>query len=250
MTLESKTVQLFVTCLVDKFYPEVGFAVVALLEGLGFAVQYQPAQTCCGQPAFNGGFLKEAQHMARHTIDVLSKSDAPVIIPSGSCGDMIIHRYAEILSDDTAYAERASAVASRTYELTQFLVDELKVERVGVACNGRFTYHPSCHGLRGLGLREQPRTLLANAEPNQQVELPDAESCCGFGGLFAVKMSDISGEMLNKKLDNVEASGADVLVGGDVSCLMHMAGGLHRRGSKIAVKHLAEILQAPTPPSP
>lgn len=245
-----QTVQLFVTCLVDKFYPDVGFAVVDLLEGLGLTVQYQPAQTCCGQPAFNGGFRKEAQQMARHTIDVLTESDAPIVVPSGSCGDMMIHRYAEILHDDAVYAERAAAVARRTYELTQFLVDVLGVKRVGVVCNGRFTYHPSCHGLRNLGLREQPRTLLAQAEDGQQIDLHEAESCCGFGGLFAVKMSNISGEMLNKKLDNIEASGADVLVGGDVSCLMHMSGGLHRRGSQIEVKHIAQLLTPdPTPDS-
>lgn len=242
MNQNIKTVQLFVTCLVDKFYPDVGFAVVNLLEELGLTVQYQPAQTCCGQPAFNGGFVNEARQMARHTIDVLSQSDAPIVVPSGSCGDMIIHRYAEILQDDPAYAEKAKAVGKRTYELTQFLVDVLQVENVGVTCNGRFTYHPSCHGLRGLGLRKQPRTLLANAEAGKQVELPDAESCCGFGGLFAVKMGDISGEILDKKLNNVEATGADVLVGGDVSCLMHMSGGLHRRGSKIEAKHIAELL--------
>ena len=236
------SVQLFVTCLMDKFYPDAGFAVVQLLEALGLQVSFHMAQTCCGQPAFNGGFLKEAQGMARHTIDVLSQSDDPIVVPSGSCGDMIIHHYADILKDDPSYAQKATAVSQRTYEFTQFLVDVLKVDNVKASCGGCMTYHASCHGLRGLGVKEQPQKLLDTAVPEERTPLPGAEECCGFGGLFAVKMGNISSEILAKKLDDIESTGADVLVGGDVSCLMHMAGGLHRRGSKIQVKHIAEVL--------
>lgn len=243
MQTEIKSVQLFVTCLVDQFFPDVGFAVVEILENLGLKVEYPQAQTCCGQPAFNAGFWNDARAMARHTIDVLSQSDAPVVIPSGSCGDMVIHHYAEILADDPEYGPKAAALAQRTYEFTQFLVDVLGVADVQARAGGCLTYHASCHGLRGLGLKQQPRKLLSNVSGAEQKELPGAEECCGFGGLFAVKMSDISGAIMQRKLDNIEATGADTVVGADVSCLMHIAGGLRRRGSKIQVKHLAEILR-------
>lgn len=243
MSAKPKTVQLFVTCLVDKFFPDVGFAVVDILEELGLEVQFPQAQTCCGQPAFNGGFWDDARAMARHTVDVLSQSDAPVVVPSGSCGDMIIHHYAELLAGDVTYAAQAQAVAARTYEFTQFLVDVLGVSDLNITASGCLTYHASCHGLRGLGLKTQPRQLLDNLSGVDLKELPEAEACCGFGGLFAIKMGDISGAILRRKLDNIEATGADTVVGGDVSCLMHIAGGLHRRGSQVKVRHIAEVLR-------
>lgn len=242
MKTEIKTVQLFVTCLVDHFFPDVGWAVVDILERLGLTVQFPADQTCCGQPAFNGGVWDDARAMARHTIDVLSGSDAPVVIPSGSCGDMIIHHYTNILQDDSNYGPKAEALAARTYEFSQFLVDVLGVTDVEASSERCLTYHASCHGLRGLGLEAQPHHLLANIRGGQQKPLPDADTCCGFGGLFAVKMGDISGAILKEKLDNIEATGANTVVGTDVSCLMHIAGGLRRRGSQIEVKHLAEVL--------
>jgi len=180
--------------------------------------------------------------MARHTLDVLGASDAPVVVPSGSCADMMVHRYPELLADDPAYAKKAADVAARTYELSQFLVDVLQVTSVGAAGSGTVAYHSSCHALRGLGVGRQPRTLLAGVSGLTSVDLPEAETCCGFGGLFAIKMADISGAMLSRKLDNIEASGADIVTGTDVSCLMHIGGGLQRRGSRIRVKHLAELL--------
>jgi L-lactate dehydrogenase complex protein LldE len=243
MKTEIKKVQLFVTCLVDKFFPEVGFAVVEILERLGLTVEFPRAQTCCGQPAFNGGFWDDARAMARHTIDVLSQSDAPIVIPSGSCADMMIHHYLEILADDPDYKARAKEIEHRTYEFTQFLVDVLGVTDLNAQAAGCLTYHASCHGLRGLGLRTQPQQLLEKVKGIEQKALPGAEECCGFGGLFAVKMSDISQAIMARKLDNIESTGAETVVGTDVSCLMHIAGGLHRRGSKVQVKHLAEILQ-------
>jgi len=243
MNTEIKKVQLFVTCLVDKFFPGVGFAVVEILERLGLAVEFPQAQTCCGQPAFNGGFWDDARAMARHTINVLSQSDAPIVIPSGSCADMIIHHYAEILADDPDYGARAKEIEHRTYEFTQFLVDVLGVTDLKAHATGCLTYHASCHGLRGLGLRTQPQQLLEKVKGIEQKLLPGAEECCGFGGLFAVKMSDISQAIMARKLDNIESTGAETVVGTDVSCLMHIAGGLHRRGSKVQVKHLAEILR-------
>jgi L-lactate dehydrogenase complex protein LldE len=235
-------VQLFVTCLVDQFFPDVGLATVRLLERVGLAVEVPDGLTCCGQPAFNGGFQDQARRMARHTVDVLSQSDAPVVIPSGSCTDMIVHRYPDLLSDDPTYAQRARGLAARTYELSQFLVDVLGVTDVGARSFLRVTYHPSCHTLRGLGVDRQPRELLRNVRGLDCLELPDGETCCGFGGLFAIKMADISGAMLDQKVDAIGRSDASVVVGTDVSCLMHIAGGLRRRGGAITVKHLAEIL--------
>lgn len=237
-----KRVQLFVTCLVDNFYPDVGLAVVKILEDLGLEVEFPQAQTCCGQPAFNGGFWDDARAMARHTINVLAQSDAPIVVPSGSCADMIIHYYPEVLAGDITYAAKAREIAQRTYEFSQFLVDVLGVSNLPARASGCLTYHASCHGLRGLGLKEQPRQLLGQVKGIEFKELPEAEACCGFGGLFAVKMGDISGAILQRKLDNIEATGADTVVGGDVSCLMHIAGGLRRRGSRVRVKHLAEVL--------
>lgn len=243
MTETIKTVQLFVTCLVDQFFPDTGFAVVDILEELGLTVEFPLDQTCCGQPAFNAGFWDDARAMARHTIDILARSDAPVVIPSGSCGDMVIHHYPDLLADDPDYAAKAEAVSQKCYEFTQFLVDVLGVTDLNSISAGSVTYHASCHGLRGLGLKKQPQHLLDQVAGIEQKVLPGAEECCGFGGLFAIKMSSISGAILQRKLDNIEASGADTVVGTDVSCLMHIAGGLRRRDSTIQAKHIADILR-------
>lgn len=235
-------VQLFVTCLVDAFAPDTGMAVVEVLERLGLEVEFPEGQTCCGQPEFNGGFADQAAVLARRTIDVLSRSEAPVVVPSGSCADMIVHQYPALLKDDPAYGPRAAALAARTYEFSQFVVDVLGVDRVEARASGRLAYHASCHGLRGLGVRRQPEGLLDGVSGATRVELPEADVCCGFGGLFAVKMPAVSGSMLDRKLDAVTASGADTLVVTDLSCQMHMAGGLHRRGSAVRVVHLADVL--------
>jgi L-lactate dehydrogenase complex protein LldE len=235
-------VHMLVTCMVDAFYPAVGVSVAEILEAHGISVEFSPDQTCCGQPAFNGGFRSDARAMARHTLDVFSMTDGPIVVPSGSCVDMIVNHYPEILKDDAEYMSTAQDVAARTHEFTQFLVDKLGLTDVGARFSGRAAYHPSCHGLRSLNIREQPQTLLAHVEGMQQVELPCAEECCGFGGLFSVTMSAISGDILERKLNHLIESGVDLLVGTDVSCLMHMAGGLQRRGSRIEVKHIAELL--------
>lgn len=236
-------VQLFVTCLVDRFFPQVGHAAVAVLERLGVDVHVPLDQTCCGQPAFNGGFADEAAAMARHTIDCLSRRLDPVVVPSGSCADMIVNHYPELLAGDPVYHDRARHLAARTYELSQFVVDVLGVTDAGARpTDTRLAYHASCHGLRGLGLRDQPRRLLRGAAREGCADLPDAETCCGFGGLFAVKMAPISTAMLQSKLDAIERSGADAVVATDVSCLMHIAGGLHRRRSRVRTLHIAEVL--------
>lgn len=235
-------VQLFITCMVDSLYPDVGTAVVAVLERLGVDVEFPAAQTCCGQPGFNGGFQAEAKRLALHHLDVFEKSDAPVIVPSGSCAAMVIHRYPELFADDPPNLARARALAARTYEFSQFLVDVLGVTDLGASFNGSVTYHPSCHLSRELGVTAPPRQLLARVQGADVRELPHAEECCGFGGLFSIKHDLISAAMLDKKLENVQASGATTIVGCDMSCLLHMAGGLARDGSAVRCLHLAEIL--------
>jgi L-lactate dehydrogenase complex protein LldE len=234
---------LFVTCLVDQLFPHVGHAVVRVLERIGVTVAVPKGQTCCGQPAFNAGFHDEARAMARHTIDVLGQDEKmPIVVPSGSCADFLVHHAPHLLEADPTYASRAAALARRTYEFSQFLVDVAGRTDCGACARGSATYHPSCHGLRGLNLTRQPLALLEQVDSLDLRPLPDAETCCGFGGLFAVKMSEISTAMLDRKLDHVEETGADRLVATDVSCLMHMGGGLRRRGSGIVVRHIAEVL--------
>jgi L-lactate dehydrogenase complex protein LldE len=265
---KTQSVQLFGTCLIETLYPQAGMAVVRVLERLGLTVEYPDGQTCCGQPAFNGGAWDDARAMARHTLDVLAGkgvlSNAPtdpnaaadgnaptglntptapaIVVPSGSCADMIVHHYPELLANDPKYGPLADSVAARTYEFSQFLTDVLGITNLKAHTHGRLTYHSSCHLLRGLGVKDGPRQLLANVDGAEIVELPGAAECCGFGGLFAVKMSDISGAMLKRKLDNVENTKAEAIVGCDVSCLLHIGGGLHRRGSNVQTRHLAEIL--------
>jgi L-lactate dehydrogenase complex protein LldE len=239
-------VQLLVTCLVDRLFPDTGMAAVTVLERLGLEVTCPAGQTCCGQPAFNAGALPDARALARHTLDILAASPDPIVIPSGSCGDMVIHQYVTIFRDDPVYGPRAADVASRTYEFSEFLVDVLGVTDAGSTCRSRLTYHASCHGLRGLGLRTQPRELLAHVAGATVCPLDESEVCCGFGGLFAVKMADISSAMLDRKLDSIEKADADTVVVTDVSCGMHMAGGLHRRGRDITVRHLADVLAGET----
>ena len=186
-------VQLLVTCLVDRFFPDTGEAVVDVLERLGIEVEFPDAQTCCGQPAFNSGYTDEARALARHTIDVLSASDAPVVVPSGSCGDMVIHQYEALFADDPVYGPRARALSHRTYELTQFLVDVLGVTDVGATASGKLAYHACCHGLRGLDVADAADgAARGRARRRRSARCAEADVCCGFGGLFAVKMADIS----------------------------------------------------------
>ncbi|MCX6543373.1 MAG: (Fe-S)-binding protein [Acidobacteria bacterium] len=241
-TARPSRVQLFATCLVDRFFPGVGHATVAVLERAGVAVDVPADQTCCGQPALNGGFTDHARAMARHTIDVLSASPDPVVVPSGSCADMIVNHYPELLAQDAVYGPKARELASRTWELSQFIVDVLGQSDPGSRTNTRLAYHASCHGLRGLDLREAPRQLLGAATGGRCADLPDAETCCGFGGLFAIKMAPVSAAMLEAKIASIESSGAEAVVATDVSCLMHIGGGLRRRRSPVRIMHIAEVL--------
>jgi L-lactate dehydrogenase complex protein LldE len=235
-------VQLFATCLVDRLFPEVGLSTADVLERAGYEVHVPEGQTCCGQPAFNGGFHAEAREMARYTVELLARDDSPIVVPSGSCADMLIHHAPTLLAGEPEAAARATAVAARTYELTQFLVDVAGRTSCGGCLHAKVTYHPSCHGLRGLGIERQPEALLAAVEGLEVAPLGEAHQCCGFGGLFSVKMDKISAAMLDRKLDAIEATGADLVIATDVSCLMHIGGGLHRRGSRVQARHVAEVL--------
>lgn len=236
--MEGPKVQLLVTCLVDALKPDVGRATLSVLEEQGCHVEYPEAQSCCGQPAFNVGLVDQAREMAAHTLDVLDETDGTIVLPSGSCAEMIVHHYVELFSG-TGREDQARRVASRTRELTQFLVDDLGAD-VMASCGGcQVAFHYSCHGLRGLGLDHQADELIA---PESRSALDGDRECCGFGGLFSVEMPSVSAAIMDKKLDNIENSGAEVLAGGDVSCLIHLEGGLRRRGSSIEVRHIAELL--------
>lgn len=237
-----QTVQLFVTCLIDTLEPQIGEAVVNVLERAGVIVAFPQDQTCCGQPAFNAGLRDDTRKMAKHTIEVFENAPGPIVIPSGSCAAMLRHGYPELFANDLQWLRRAQDLARRTFEFTEFIVDELGITDVGAHFAGEITYHPSCHLLRGLGVDHQPRTLLTHIKDAQLHELPNAEECCGFGGVFSVEHPEISAEMLKRKIKNTAASNADTVVVCDTGCLLHINGGLHRQGKKPNVKHIAEVL--------
>ncbi|HUZ67225.1 MAG TPA: (Fe-S)-binding protein [Beijerinckiaceae bacterium] len=241
-------VGLFVTCLVDLFRPSVGFAAVRLLEQAGCRVS-APSQTCCGQPAFNSGDRATAKALALQVMDAFQGCDY-VVAPSGSCGGMIARHYPELFKDDPNLMGRAVAFAGRCHELVSFLVDVLGVERVDAEFTGRVTYHDSCSGLRELGVQKQPRKLLASVRGLELTELRDSDVCCGFGGAFAVKYGEISNAIVEKKTACIEESAAPVLLAGDLGCLMNIAGKLSRQGSRVEVRHIAEVLAGMTDAPP
>lgn len=236
------TVQLFVTCLVDSFYPHTGEAVVEILRRLGMRVEFPRDQTCCGQPNFNAGLREEARSIVQHTIRLFERAEGDVVIPSGSCTHMVRHNYAELFADDPVWLPRAQALARRTFEFTEYLVDHLGVSDLGARWDGPIAYHPPCHLYRGIGVDRQPRLLLANVQGAEIRDLPEAEDCCGFGGIFSVEHRELSAEFLKRKIGNLEKTASPVLVTADAGCLMHIAGGLHRQNKSQKVLHIAEIL--------
>ena len=238
----SETVQLFVTCLIDTLYPEIGEAVVRVLQRAGVTVEFPSGQTCCGQPAFNAGMRSQARPIAIHTIQVFEKTKGPIVIPSGSCAAMIRHSYLELFSGDEEWLPKARDLAARTYEFSEFLVDYLGVIDLGASHKGKLSYHSSCHLAREMGIVQQPRLLLEAVRDAEFVELPQADECCGFGGVFSAEHPQISTEMLKRKIKNIEASGAPTIVSCDAGCLSNINGGLHRQGKKQRVVHIAEIL--------
>ncbi len=241
---EGKIVSLFVTCIVDMIYPQTGMSVVEILEHLGVQVDFPPAQTCCGQPAFNSGYRDESRTVAKHFFKAFN--DAEVIVtPSGSCATMLRHEYPSLFTpDDGEFYHEAQRIASITWEFSEFLVDGLGIANLDLRLPVResFAFHDACHGLRGLGLGQASRDLLAHLGNAELHELNECEVCCGFGGLFSVKMPDISNAMLQNKVDNINDSAADTIVTGDVSCLTQMNGGLSRQKSSKRVVHLADVL--------
>jgi len=239
---------LFVTCIVDQLYPQVGVSVVRVLRRLGVSVDFPMDQTCCGQPVFNAGFTRQGRQLAERVLRSFRHSQY-VVVPSGSCTAMMRVFYPELFKDDPGLQRQAKELSAKVYEFTEFLVKVLGVEDIGASYHGAVTYHSSCHLLRELEVRDEPRRLLGKVRGLQLKELPQVESCCGFGGTFSVKYPHISEGMLADKLANVVASGAETLVACDMSCLMHIEGAISRQGLDIKVRHLAQVLdnQIPSP---
>ena len=239
---------LFVTCIVDQLYPEVGESTVRVLRRLGVDVDFPAGQTCCGQPAFNSGFWSDARPLARRFLEIFG-GDRYIVVPSGSCASMVRVFYSELLQDEPAQLDRWRAVAGRTYELSEFIVDVLGVGDIGPWSDGdptsdvqKVTYHESCHLSRELNVTTQPRTLMSSLPGVELVEMARAEVCCGFGGAFSVKYPDISGAMLQDKIDTVRDTGADTVVTCDSGCLMQIAGGMQRQAVDVRPLHLAQLL--------
>ena len=241
MANAQKTVTLFIQCLVDGIYPEVGEAMVAIFRKLDVNLTCPTQQTCCGQPAFNSGYHGEARVAAKRFIKIFETAEA-IVCPSGSCVTMVRHHYPQLFSNDAAWLQRALDVAAKTFELTEYLVGNLGVDDLGAHYNGVITYHDSCHLLRNLRVKEPPRRLLRKISGAEFVEMNDSDRCCGFGGSFSFKYGDISAAMAEDKVNNIIASGADTVVGCDMGCLMNIQGMLSRQESSIRVMHIAELL--------
>lgn len=239
--MSGKTVSLFIQCLVDTMFPETGQAMMTVFDRLGIPYDYPEGQTCCGQPAFNSGYHHDAAGAARHFIDVFENAEI-IVCPSGSCVHMVRHHYPDLFKDDPEMRNRAIAIGAKTFEFTQYLVDELGITDVLAEFSGSVTYHDSCHLSRGLGIIEQPRTLLKNVKGLEFIEMRDSDTCCGFGGTFSINYPEISTAMTDEKVENILASKANIVTGCDISCLMNISGRLSRRNEKVKALHIAEIL--------
>jgi L-lactate dehydrogenase complex protein LldE len=236
------TVQLFITCMLDALYPEIGEAVVRVLENAGATVEFQYDQTCCGQPAFNAGLRNEARGIAENIIKVFEKSKGAIVVPSGSCAAMLRYNYPVLFENDKEWAARARALSTRTFEFTEFLVDILEKTDFGAHFPAKVTYHSSCHLYREMGIDHQPRLLLQNVSGLQFIELEDTTECCGFGGVFSLEHPELSAEMMKRKIAKIEESGAPFVVMCDAGCMTNINGGLHRSGKSQRAIHIAEIL--------
>lgn len=241
-------VEVFVTCLVDQIFPQVGMATMRLLERLDLEAHFNPAQTCCGQPAFNSGFRREAREVARHCLEVLEEGLASadyVVVPSGSCAAMIKKTYPELLADDPELKRRAESVGARTFELSQFLSEVFgvdKVDQVEASFAGQVTYHDSCHLLRELGVSDAPRKLISTVRGLALLEMEGANVCCGFGGTFSMKHPEIADAIAQDKVASIERTGAQAVVACDMGCLMHIDKLLSRSGSSVRCLHITELL--------
>ena len=239
-------VGLFVTCLVDLMRPSIGFAALRLLEAGGAEVYVPPSQTCCGQPTYNSGDRADTIALARKVVEEFEGCDY-LVAPSGSCSGMIRTHYAELFAGDPAWSARVSALAAKTYELTDFLLNVLALDRVPGDYQGTITYHDACAGLREMGVKAQPRALLAKMRGVRLSEMADSEVCCGFGGTFAVKLGEISARIADNKCQHIVTSGADAVVLGDLGCMLNIEGRLRRRGDATRVLHVAEVLAGEMP---
>jgi L-lactate dehydrogenase complex protein LldE len=235
-------VSLFVTCLVDQLWTSIGTSTVEVLRRVGCEVVFDERQTCCGQPAFNTGYRREARVMAKRFIEIFEDADF-IVSPSGSCTAMA-HHFHELFQDDEEWRKRALSIKERTHEFGSFLVNVLKVEDVGASFNGRVTWHDACHGLRDLYIKNEPRKLIQNVRGVEFIEVANADSCCGFGGTFSVKYPEISVAILDNKIDAIEKANVRAVVSADASCLMQIGGRLTRNNSKVRAMHLAELLAA------
>ncbi|MBL8707741.1 MAG: (Fe-S)-binding protein [Rhodospirillaceae bacterium] len=238
-------VALFVTCLVDLFRPSVGFAAVKLLEAAGCRVSVPATQTCCGQPAYNSGDRASAVAIAQATIAALEGFPF-IVAPSGSCAGMIKRHYPELLAADRMWGPRAVALADRVFELTQFLAEQCGRTDFGATLDRHCAYHDSCSSLREMGVKQAPRDLLGAVSGLKLTEMAETDACCGFGGTFCVKFPDISNSMAARKVETIAATGADLLLAGDLGCLLNLAGKMKRDGSRIEVRHVAEVLAGMT----
>jgi L-lactate dehydrogenase complex protein LldE len=234
-------VSLFVTCIVDQLFPQVGVAMADVLERLGYAIDFPEAQTCCGQPAFNTGYRDEARAVALHFLKVFRDAEY-VVVPSGSCTSMIVRHYDELFEKHPGPLAEARALAPRVWEFSKFLLEVAGVEDVGARFEDIVTYHDSCHALREMGIKEGPRRLLRNVRGLELREVDPPEECCGFGGTFSVKFAEISGAMARGKVEAILRTGARTVVSVDSSCLMQMQGALARAGASVRTMHLAEVL--------
>ena len=234
--------QLFITCLGDQFYTSTLQNMTYLLERLGVELAFPPEQTCCGQPLFNNGFEDKTRAVARNFLNAFSQSDAPIIGPSGSCVGMVKHHYLELFPIGTPEHELAADISSRIYELTEYLVNVLKVTDVGAVYPHKVTYHASCHYLREMGLKTEAKTLLNAVQGLEFIPLNEEETCCGFGGAFTVTYPEVSRSMMENKVNNIIASGADRVITCEPGCLMNIAGGLHKAGSDIRAMHIIDLL--------
>jgi L-lactate dehydrogenase complex protein LldE len=234
--------QLFITCLAEQFFPDVLKNMVNVLERLGVQVSFPDTQTCCGQPFHNSGFRADARRLARHWLETFRDAEGYIVSPSGSCVDMVCHHYVELFPAGTPEHQAAVDTAARTFEFTQFLVNQLHVTDVGARFPHKVAYHASCHLLRGLGARSEPELLLSAVRDLEPVTLENAETCCGFGGTFSVIYPEVSQAMMQAKVRDIQASGADFVVACDAGCLMNIAGGLERAGSRVRAIHIAQVL--------
>lgn len=235
-------VSLFATCLVDMFQGDVGKATVELLERLGCEIDFPESQICCGQPAYNSGYVEETKPAMKKMIQAFEHAEY-VVSPSGSCA-YFFKEYPHIFKGDPVWEAKAQSLADKTYELTQFIVDVLGVKDVGAHLEGKATFHTSCHMTRLLGVKEAPMELLKNVKGLEFTELPDKDKCCGFGGTFSVKMAHISEQMVDEKVQRVEETDANILIGADAGCLMNIGGRIERKGKPVKVMHIAEVLNS------